>query len=79
MILGFFRKTRGCLYGKTPQQKEDFFNSLLSFHDTDKMFFEEQFDDLLSEEKDEFIKWIAADNAHKRELLQKLDSLIASS
>ena len=49
---------RGCLHGKTPEMKNDFFKSLSGFISTDGRFFIEQYKDLLPNEKIEFNKWL---------------------
>ncbi len=67
-----FRK-KGCLYGKTREQKISFFKSLSTFAITDKMFFEEQYWDLLAHERKEFSDWLTEDTAQKKQIKSMLD------
>jgi hypothetical protein len=50
--------TKGCLFGKSKNQKIEFFKSLEQFSTSDLLFFLEQYEDLLGEEKTEFKKWL---------------------
>jgi hypothetical protein len=61
-IIRRFKRKRGCLYGKTEQEKIDFFKLLSSFAIKDKQFFIEQCEDLLPKEIDEFIDWVIKNN-----------------
>jgi hypothetical protein len=54
----FKKKSKGCLHGKTEQQKIDFFDSLCSFATKDKQFFEEQYWDLQKHERKEFSDYV---------------------
>lgn len=54
----FGKKSKGCLDGKTQEQKEDFFESLALFATTDKKFFEEQYWDLKAHERKEFSDYV---------------------
>ncbi len=56
-IYSRYRETKGCLYNKTPQQKEEFFTSLSNFVFTDEQFFKEQFFDLTPGERKQFAEW----------------------
>ncbi len=56
--LNFFKKKKGCLDGKTDQQKYDFFLSLSDFATSDKEFFRQQYYDLQPHEQKEFEKWV---------------------
>jgi len=74
MVLGLFkRKKKGCLEGKTEQQKIDFFKSLAQFATTDKQFFEEQYMDLLFEEQREFHAWVIKDGEQKQTIKSLLN------
>lgn len=71
--MDLFREKRGCLYGKTEDEKKSFFISLSNFAITNKMFFEEQYWDLLPDERKEFENWIAEDVAQKKQLKALVD------
>lgn len=69
-IFNFFkRKQKGCLHDKTHEQKIDFFKSLLLFYENDIEFFNEQFNDLLHDEKLEFYEYVKMDNEIKKSML----------
>jgi len=63
-MFNFFKPKKGCLDGKTPQQKADFFKSLQNFAATDEQFFTEQYNDLQPHEKVEFEEWLLEE--HKK-------------
>lgn len=65
----------GCLDGKTQQQKDDFFFSLSKFAITDVTFFEEQYWDLLPEERKQFSTWVINHN-HNMLVTQNCVNLI---
>ncbi len=52
-----FGNTHGCLYGKTPEQKDEFFRKLSDFATSDQKFFEQQYWDLTFDERREFGEW----------------------
>lgn len=58
----FKKKIKGCLDGKTPEQKESFFRSLYDMYSKDNDFFNEQFLDLTSDERRQFIEYIDEKN-----------------
>jgi hypothetical protein len=60
----FKKQTKGCLYGKTEEQKKEFFIRLISFAKDDPMFFKEQYNDLLPHEQREFIEYIYVRRIH---------------
>lgn len=66
----FKKKKRGCLYGKTQQEKIDFFRSLSEFAIKDNIFFEQQYWDLLDDERREFGEWVIQDTKLKRQMLE---------
>lgn len=68
----FKKQSKGCLDGKTQEQKEDFFESLALFATTDKQFFEEQYWDLKAHERKEFSDYVIK----KGENLRKMKGLI---
>jgi hypothetical protein len=45
-LIPAFKPKKGCLYNKTPEQVEDFFESLYKMMDYDPVFFREQYWDL---------------------------------
>jgi hypothetical protein len=57
-ISQFIFKGKGCLFNKTQEQKNDFFESLSNFAKTDPLFFKEQYLDLLPHERKEYRDWI---------------------
>ena len=57
-MLSFLRRKKGCLHGKTQDQKNAFFDSLAQFALTDEQFFREQYADLLPHEKEEFGEFV---------------------
>ena len=63
---------RGVLYGKTDQQKKDFFNGLMKFYKTDPVFFEEQVNDLKSHELTQFVQHVHKLNEQDRTILSLL-------
>jgi hypothetical protein len=71
----FKRKTKGCLHGKTEQQKITFFQSLSSFAIKDEQFFVEQYWDLQPHERDEYAKWVLADKQQKKAMLQTINAI----
>lgn len=72
-IKNLFHKNKGCLYVKTQQEKEQFFESLQKFYKTDYIFFKEQFDDLLIHEQNEFIQYVKKRNQQLNEIKQLID------
>lgn len=66
----FGLKNKGCLDGKTPAMKKEFFQSLAKFATTDKEFFMEQCRDLQPHEQKEFSEWVKEDTAQKEQLLE---------
>jgi hypothetical protein len=72
-VFRYFKKKKGCLAGKTEQQKIFFFKSLSRFGATDKVFFIEQYLDLLPSERREFEEWLRIDTKMKQTLLSCLD------
>jgi len=69
----FNKKTKGCLHGKTKQQKIDFFVSLSKFAITDEQFFSEQYLDLLPHEQAEFDEWMLKDQLQKETIKSLLN------
>jgi hypothetical protein len=67
-----FNKKKGCLSGKTEEQKISFFKSLSNFAITDKIFFEEQYLDLLPHEQKEFSDWVIKDTGQKKLILSMI-------
>lgn len=57
---------KGCLYGKTEEQVDDFFTSLRAFYDYDREFFQEQFEDLLPVEKMMFREFLKSESTDQR-------------
>jgi hypothetical protein len=74
-----FPKRKGCLYGKTPEQKISFFESLNRFSLTDKQFFKEQYNDMLLSEKAQYDDWLTSAIISKIEVLLKAESLLKKS
>lgn len=62
IILLAIKEKKGCLDGKTPEQVDDFFKSLLGFLTTDKDFFIDQFNDLTIEEQQRLYHWLKLRN-----------------
>lgn len=54
----FYKPEKGCLDGKTPEEKERYFRSLAQFAIDDPVFFEEQYADLLPHEQSQFNNWV---------------------
>lgn len=73
IYLFFFKKKKGCLTGKTPSQKENFFRSLCGFEKTDNVFFREQYADLTRAEKKEFLIWLRNDTNNKKAIITALN------
>lgn len=71
----FFSDNKGCLYGKTAEQKDKFFNSLFNFAVKDKDFFQEQFLDLLPDEQQQFIDWLEKKQENMKKIKEKLDDI----
>jgi|WetSurMetagenome_2_1015567.scaffolds.fasta_scaffold450543_3 hypothetical protein len=71
-ISNVFRKSKGCLFFKSDKEKNDYFQSLANFAQTDWRFFKEQYEDLLDHEQDEFALWLV--NKHKN--LEKISLLV---
>ncbi|MFQ5532064.1 MAG: hypothetical protein ACE5ES_05610, partial [Candidatus Nanoarchaeia archaeon] len=67
------------LYGKTEQQKKEFFESLIKFVENDPVFFEEQYFDLQPHEKDEFTDYVIKREQNlstMKELLNIIEKLL---
>jgi len=69
------QKQKGCLAGKTPQQKKAFFESLASFVGKDDDFFIEQCNDLLPHEKQEFLEYVQQKNENLKAIKILVDVL----
>ncbi len=69
-----FRK-KGCLSGKTPEQKIEFFQSLSKFVETDINFFKEQFWDLTPYEREQYHNWVVEENVQKKAILKMVNSI----
>ena len=52
------KQTHGCIYGKTPKEKHEYFQSLFNFIEADLIFYNEQLKDLNEDELDQFNMWI---------------------
>jgi len=52
------KQTKGCLHGKTEAMKNEFFESIYNFIESDLIFYNEQVSDLLEDEKEQFNCWI---------------------
>ncbi len=52
------KKTKGCLYNKNQEMKNDYFEGLYNFKDDDLIFLLEQSRDLLEDEFEQFTIWI---------------------
>lgn len=66
-ILGnLFKGSRGCLYGKTQEEKDSFFSKLIDFNSSDPDFFKQQLSDLRRHEKVEFNEWLKERNQRLR-------------
>lgn len=74
-VCKYWERRRGCLYGKTQQQKEDFFRSLTNFSYTDEQFFKEQCMDLQYHELKQFEEYLKKQNDIKRNLLRDINKL----
>ncbi len=68
------RLQKGCLHGKSEQEKIDFFVSLEKFAKSDPIFFNEQCNDLLLHELEEFHNWIKKEAETKRALLSLVNA-----
>lgn len=70
----FSRKyKKGCLHGKTDQEKDEFFTSLYNFSITNKQFFQEQYWDLLPVEREEFENWLHLTVENKKQIIAMLN------
>lgn len=74
-MFGLFNKKKGCLYGKTEEEKISFFKSLSGFAISDKQFFREQWADLLPHEQKEFHNWVIKDAEEKKAMKKLVDFL----
>lgn len=75
-IFNFIRPfKRGCLYDKTEEEKISFFRSLSNFATTNKVFFEQQYWDMLPEERREFGYWVT-ENTNQLNTIKLLLNII---
>ncbi len=72
-MFSFFQKKKGCLHGKTEAQKMQFFRSLSRFGISDPKFFEEQYWDLLPDERKEFKQYVKDQNKSLKTIKSMLD------
>mgnify|MGYP001589373223 CR=1 FL=1 len=75
-IYRFIGSNKGCLHGKTAEEKDKFFTSLSNFCSNDNDFFVEQYWDLLPHERDEYNTWVKDVKEQKKLIIEMLDIMI---